>query len=136
MTQPNGSTGQTPSPLPAYEPNRIEPGLTPDERQWAVGAHLVPFLSAWIAISPIGPYVVYLMTKDKPFANEAARRSFNYNLTMWIGVAISLALIPFLVGMFTLPIFGLMMLVGHIKGATVASNGGQYDYPLSYQFLK
>lgn len=121
---------------PAYAATAPAMVVSAEDRNYAVAAHLSAFLAAAVAISPLGPFVVYLIAKDRPFVRENAVEAFNFNLTMWIGVMISLPLMFVLVGFITAPAFGLAMLVFHIIGAMKASSGEVYRYPFSWRVLK
>jgi uncharacterized protein len=128
---------------PAYDPSLTAApssagplGVSSEDRNFAVAAHLVPFLSAAVAVSPIGPFVVYLLARDRPFVRENAIESFNFNLTMWIGVMISIPLFFVGIGFLTIAFFGLAMLVFHIVAASKASQGQVYRYPMSWRVLK
>jgi uncharacterized protein len=133
--QPQPSDPTYPPAYPAYAASQPI-AVSSEDRNYAVAAHLSAFLAAAIAISPLGPFVVYLIAKDRPFVRENAVEAFNFNLTMWIGVMISIPLMFVLVGFITAPAFGLAMLVFHIIGAMKASAGEVYRYPFSWRILK
>ena len=64
---------------------------TPDDRTWAMLAHLSP-----LVIGFIGPLVVWLIYKDKsPFVADQAKEALNFNLSVMIA---SLVLLPTCIG--------------------------------------
>ncbi|MEO6144850.1 MAG: DUF4870 domain-containing protein [Dermatophilaceae bacterium] len=120
-------------PQPAYQPVAMSPA---DQRTWAIGAHLSAFLAAFVALSFLGPLVMYIVLKDRgAFIRHHAAEALNFQLTMWIGLLISVPLMFVLIGFVTAGAIAVAMLVCHILGAVAASDGRDYRYPFTIRFV-
>jgi len=107
-----------------------------DQRTWAIAAHLSPFLAAFLALSFLGPLIVYLVFRDRgPFVRRHAAEALNFQLTMWIGLLVSFVLMFVLIGFLTAAIIAVAMLVCHILGAVAASEGREFSYPFTIRFV-
>ena len=146
--QPQQPYGQQPGePTPAYGPPTPQysgqqpsyqavPMSPADQRTWAIATHLSPFLAAFVALSFLGPLVMYIIFKDRgAFIRHHAAEALNFQLTMWIGLLISIPLMFVLIGFFTAGLIGLAMLVCHILGAVAAGEGRDYRYPFTIRFV-
>jgi len=126
---------QQPQPQPHVR-QRIEPMSPADQRTWAIATHLSAFLAAFVALSFLGPLVMYLVFRDRgAYIRQHAAEALNFQLTMWIGLLISFPLMLVLVGFLTAGAIALMMLVFHILGAVAASEGQDFRYPLTIHFV-
>lgn len=122
------SVGQAP-----YQPVPMSPA---DQRTWAIASHLSAFLSAIVALSFLGPLIMYLVLKDRgDFVRKHSSEILNFQLTMWIGLLISFPLMLVGIGFLTAAAIGLAMLVFQILGAVAASEGRDYRYPLTIRFV-
>ncbi len=85
----------------------------------------------------IGPLVVWMMKKaEYPLVDREGKKSPNFQITVAIGFLI---LIPFcfiLIGFFLMPLLGLAALIFTIIAAVKTSNGEDYNYPVSFKFVK
>ena len=120
---------------PAFQPVPMSPA---DQRNWAVAAHLSPFVALFVGfMSFLGPLIVYLIFKDRgPFIRHHSVEALNFQLTMWIGLLISIPLVfVFFLGLFTAGVIALAMLVCHILGAVAASEGRDFRYPCTIRFV-
>ena len=119
---------------PSFQPVPMSPA---DQRTWAIAAHLSPFVAAFVALSFLGPLIIYVVLKDRgPFVRHHAAEALNFQLTMWIGLLISVPLVlVFFLGLFTAAAIGLAMLVCQILGAVAASEGREYRYPFTIRFV-
>jgi uncharacterized Tic20 family protein len=108
-----------------------------DQRTWAIAAHLSPFAAVFIGgLTLLGPLILYLVLKDRgPFIRHHTAETLNFQLTMWIGLLISVPLLFVIVGFVTMLAIFLLMLVCHILGAVAASEGREYRYPLTIRFV-
>jgi uncharacterized Tic20 family protein len=107
-----------------------------EQRTWAIATHLSGFVAAFVALSFLGPLIMYVIFKDRgPFIRQHAAEALNFQLTMWIGLLISVPLMFVLIGFVTAGIIGLMMLVCQILGAVAASEGREYQYPVRIGFV-
>ncbi|MEO6142611.1 MAG: DUF4870 domain-containing protein [Dermatophilaceae bacterium] len=126
-------SGPQPGYHPAHQPVAMSPA---DQRTWAIGAHLSAFLAAFVALSFLGPLVMYIVLKDRgAFIRHHAAEALNFQLTMWIGLLISVPLMFVLIGFVTAGAIAVAMLVCHILGAVAASDGRDYRYPVTIRFV-
>jgi len=138
---------QSGEPTSPYGPQALqyagaEPSLQPvpmspaDGRNWAIAAHLSAFLAAFVAVSFLGPLIIYLVFKDRgPFIRHHSAEALNFQLTMWIGLLISFVLMLVIIGFFTAAAIGVAMLICHILGAVAASEGRDFRYPFTIRFV-
>ena len=118
---------------PSFQPVPMSPA---DQRTWAIAAHLSPFVAAFIALSFMGPLILYLVLKDRgPFIRHHAAEALNFQLTMWIGLLVSFPLMFVGIGFLTAAAIALAMLVCQILGAVAASEGREYRYPFTIRFV-
>jgi uncharacterized Tic20 family protein len=141
------SYGQRPGePMPPYRPEPASSGAQPsyqavpmsptDQRTWAIATHLSPFLAAFFALSFLGPLIMYVIFKDRgAYIRHHAAEALNFQLTMWIGLLISVPLMFVLIGFLTAGAIGIAMLVCHILGAVAANDGRDYRYPFTIRFV-
>lgn len=119
--------------------------LSPDEiRTWAIGAHVSAVAGALIGGlgSFAGPLVVWLMYRERdPYVTAHALEALNFNITIDVLVAIcylfgfvTLGFGFILAGPLLLAI-GALWLYGTIMGASAASRGEAYRYPLSVRLV-
>ncbi len=124
---------------------------TPEERNWAMFAHLsgviigvlgaATTLPAW---GFIGPLVIWLIKKDQsPFVSDQAKEALNFCITLGIGmfvlwlVALVLVwtiIVPILVGVAMVGI-GIGAIVLMIMAAVKASEGQLYRYPFTLRLI-
>jgi hypothetical protein len=111
-------------------------GVTDEDRNWAVGAHLSAFLAAYVALGFLGPLVVMLIRGDRsPFVRTHAVEALNFNLTVLIYVLICVVLALLLIGFLLLAGLAVLYLIAVIRGAMAASQGRAYRYPLTIRFV-
>jgi len=127
------SYGQQPGAQPPYQAVPMSPA---DQRTWAIATHLSAFLAAFVALSFLGPLVMFIIFKDRgAFIRHHASEALNFQLTMWIGLLISFPLMLIGIGFITAGLIGLAMLVCHILGAVAAGEGRDYRYPFTIRFV-
>jgi uncharacterized Tic20 family protein len=108
--------------LPPYTP-------TSDEKTLALIAHVITFVSSFIA-----PLIIYLIKKDESeFIREHAKESLNFQITVFIIVIIC---IISLIGLLLLWAVGLFTFILVIVATIRASEGKLYRYPFSIRFIK
>jgi uncharacterized Tic20 family protein len=122
----------------------------PEERQWAMFAHLSALLgglvtSGWAGSIGffIGPLVIWLMKKDTmPFVDDQAKEALNFAITVSIACLVLLVLTLVTLGIgaiLTVPLFavvGIGALVLVIIAAMKANEGVAYRYPFALRFVK
>ena len=123
---------------------------SPDERQWAMFAHLSALLgglvtSGWAGSIGffIGPLVIWLMKKDTmPFVDDQAKEALNFAITVSIACLVLLVLTLVTLGigaLLTVPLFavvGIGALVLVIIAAMKAKEGVAYRYPFALRLVK
>ena len=128
----------------------VDSGISAEERQWAMFAHLSALAGGIITAGWagsigcfIGPLVIWLMKKDTmPFVADQAREALNFNITVAIifFALFVLTLVTLGIGVvLTLPIMilvGLAWLVFTIIASIKANQGERYRYPLTLRRVK
>lgn len=113
--------------------------LDKDVRNWAMGVHmiaLVGLLGNGIGFL-VGPLVLWLIKReDHPFIDEQGKEAVNFQLTMMISFFVAALLIFVVIGIFLLPILGILDVVLTILAAIRASTGEHYRYPFSIRFIR
>ena len=133
------------NPAPAGADN----GISAEERQWAMFAHLSALAGGLLTSAIggwgffIGPLVIWLMKKDTmPFVADQAKESLNFNITISgiFLILLILSLVTLGIGfLVTLPIMlivGIAALVLIIIAAMKANQGIAYRYPFTVRLVK
>ena len=128
-----------PAPIPPPTPPINHPsGLSAEDRNWAVAAHLSS-LSGYIGVPfghILGPLVVWLIKKDQSaFVNEAGKEALNYGISLTIYLVISAILAFFCIGFFLLAGLVVFDIIVTIMAAVAVSNGQLYRYPAIFRFV-
>jgi uncharacterized Tic20 family protein len=136
---PYGAGSPHPAPGPVNygrQPPARPGGLTSDELMWGSAAHWSSLVAAVIALAFLGPLIV-MLTKgnESEWVRRNAVESLNFQLSILIYGAISLALCFVLIGFVLLPIVGLAWLVCTIIGSVKAARGEEYRYPLTIRMV-
>lgn len=144
MTDPDPI--QPPQPIAAPANN----GVSAEERQWAMLAHLSALLgyiltSGWAGSAGgfIGPLIVWMVKKDTmPFVDNQAKEALNFSITICIAFAVlwTLTIMTFLIGaIITLPLMlvvGVYALVFTIIASMKTYQGVAYRYPFALRLIK
>jgi hypothetical protein len=112
-------------------------GVRPDERNWAVAAHLSAVVGAWVALGFIGPLVVLLLGAGRSaFARAHTVEALNFNLSVLLYAFIGGLLVWLLgLGLLILLVVGVLWLIGTILATVKAANGEMYRYPLTIRVV-
>jgi uncharacterized protein len=120
-----------------YDASASPAVVPPEDRNWAMGAHLSAFLAAYIALGFLGPLVVLLVRGDRSqFVRRHAVEALNFNITVLIYVVICIILAIVLIGFVLLIALGVLYVITVIVGAVRANAGEDYRYPLTIRFVK
>ena len=125
-------------------------GVSAEERQWAMFAHLSALLgglltSGWAGSVGffIGPLVIWLMKRETmPFVNDQGKEALNFAITVSIVCAALLLLTIMSLGIAALLTIPLMLVVGIgslvlvIMAAIKANEGIAYRYPFAIRLVK
>ena len=131
-------------------PASTDGGISAEERQWAMFAHLSALLGAIVTAGWagsigcfIGPLVIWLMKKDTmPFVDDQAKEALNFNITVAIIFFVLWAvtfLTLFIGGVLTVPlmvIVGIAWLVLTVIASIKANQGERYRYPFTLRLVK
>lgn len=132
---------------PAYEPLNDEAGTGPtfhsgrgkDERMWGMACHLsgaliltcIPFANV------LGPFVIWMLKReDYAFVNKEGKEAVNFQLTMFIAMAVGYLLILLGIGWLILLVVAVVDLVFVLIASMKANEGESYRYPLTFRFIK
>jgi uncharacterized Tic20 family protein len=151
-------TDPPPDPIPPQQPpGSATPvvateigGVSGDERQWAMLAHLSALLgyivtSGWAGSAGgfLGPLIVWMIKKDTmPFVDQQAKEALNFSITICIAFAVLWTFgimtlgIGFLVALPLMLVVGLYALVYTIIASMKAYEGVPYRYPIALRLIK
>jgi uncharacterized Tic20 family protein len=120
-----------PPPAPGGAPS-------PEEKQWAMFAHLSALVGFIIPLgSIIGPLVIWQMKKaEMPFVDDQGKEALNFQITALIAIVVCFVLMFVLIGMLLLPLVALAVLILTIIGGIKANNGEAYRYPFAIRLIK
>lgn len=112
-----------------------------EARQWAMACHLIALvgLIGNVVGFGLGPLIIWLLKKDDhPFIDEQGKEALNFQITMFIALAISflLAMVFIFIGIVLLIIVGLFMTIFPIIAAIKVTDSMHYRYPFSMRFIK
>ena len=125
-------------------------GLSAEERQWAMFAHLSALAGGIITAGWagsigcfLGPLVIWLMKKETmPFVDDQAKEALNFNITVAIAFFVLFVLTIGTLGIgliITAPlmiIIGLAWLVLTVIAAIKSNEGVRYRYPFAIRLVK
>jgi uncharacterized Tic20 family protein len=126
-----------PPPPPAGGPPGQPPLSADQERLWAMLAHLLSFVAAYIALGFIAPLIVLLVFGPRSaYVRAHAVESLNFNLSWLIYAIVGVITIPIGIGILILLALGVDYVVLVII-ASMRANGGQFfRYPLTIRFVR
>jgi uncharacterized Tic20 family protein len=141
---------QPPAPAMPVVATEERGGVSGDERQWAMLAHLSALLgyivtSGWAGSAGgfLGPLIVWMMKKDTmPFVDQQAKEALNFSITICIAFAtlwmfgIMTLGIGFLIALPLMLVVGLYALVYTIIASMKAYEGVPYRYPIALRPIK
>lgn len=125
-------------------------GISAEERQWAMFAHLSALLGALVTAGWafsigcfLGPLVIWLMKRDTmPFVADQAKEALNFTITLAAVMLVLLLVSVLTLGiglLITVPLTLLISLAAlvFIVMAAIKSNGGEaYRYPVAVRLVK
>ena len=112
-------------------------GISADERQWAMFAHLSALIGFIIPFGNLlGPLVIWLMKKETmPFVDQQGKEALNFQITVTIAMMISAILIIVVIGFVLMFIIGLAALILTIMAGIKANEGVAYRYPFTLRLI-
>lgn len=106
-------------------------GAKSEENNLAMIAHILG-----IVIGFVGPLIIYLTAKDKPFAYSQSKEALNFQITVLIGW-IAAGILSFVgIGFLLYGAIWVINLIFCIMAAMAASKGEDYKYPFALRLVK
>ena len=102
-----------------------------DANNMAMLAHILGIITCFV-----GPLVLYLTVKDKPYVVEQSKEALNFQIMIAIGYVLGAVLMIIFIGSLIYAAAGIMSLVFGIIAAMAASKGEHYRYPISLRLVK
>ncbi len=149
MSEYNESNSPPPfNPPPQQEP--VTGGISAEERQWAMFAHLSALVggiltAGWAGSIGcfIGPLIIWMAKKDTmPFVDDQGKEALNFNITVGIVflALLMLSIVTLGIGLIiAIPawiIIGIAWLVFTIIAGMKANEGVAYRYPMTLRLIK
>lgn len=129
------TTPPPPPPPPATPPGQPaghQPMSESDAHLWAMLAHL-----SGIILLVIGPLIIMLVFGPRnAFVKSQSVEALNFQITIAIGLIISLVLTVIVIGAILLPIIWIVGIIFMIIGGIAANQGKDYRYPFSLRLVK
>jgi uncharacterized protein len=127
-------TEQVPPPPP---PPGQQPMPPDQERLWAMLAHLLSFVAAYLFLGFVAPLVVLLVFGPRSaYVRAHAVESLNFNLTWLLYGIVGVILAFVLIGIPILIALGIAYLVLVVIASVRANNGEFFRYPLTIRFIR
>ncbi len=101
-----------------------------DQNQMAMIAHLLG-----IVIGFVGPLIIYLTAKDKPFVYEQSKEALNFQITILIAYIAAFMLSLIGIGIFLTPLVWVANVVFCIIAGMAANKGEKYRYPFAIRLI-
>jgi uncharacterized protein len=110
--------------------------LRDDERNWAMAAHVLSFVSAWFALGLFAPLIVLLVKGgDSAYVRRHAVESLNFQLNALVWTVLFGILTVVGIGVVLLPLYGVFYAICVIVGSVRASKGEEFRYPLTVRVI-
>lgn len=147
---PNNPSSSTPPPFNPPPQDHVSGGISAEERQWAMFAHLSALVggiltSGWAGSIGcfIGPLIIWMVKKDSmPFVDDQGKEALNFNITVAL-IFLALLLLSIVtlgIGLIiAIPgwiVVGIAWLVFTIIAGIKANEGVAYRYPLTLRLIK
>ena len=118
------------------ETGPVQAGLSKDEKNWALAAHLSS-LASFIGIPWfLGPLIIYFVKKDEStFVGDHAKEALNFGISVFIYFVVCLALMFVLIGFLLAPILVIAAIVLNVMAGIKASEGKTYKYPFTIRLI-
>ena len=132
---------QQPPPQPPPPPpggGAAGPPLPPDqERLWAMLAHLLSFVAAYLFLGFVAPLIVLLVFGPRSaFVRANAVESLNFNLSWLLYAIVAGILVIIGIGLLILLALGIAYVFLVIIASVRANNGEVYRYPATIRFVR
>lgn len=115
---------------------------TPEERNWALAAHVGSFVASWIAMGFLAPLVIMLLKGgSSAFVRRHSVESLNFQISLliYLVAAVLISLVTLGIGLVVVVpvavVVGIFALVVIILATVKAANGEEYRYPLCLRLV-
>ncbi|MGI5126794.1 DUF4870 domain-containing protein [Pseudonocardia sp. CA-107938] len=109
---------------------------TPEERNWALAAHVGSIVTAWVALGLVAPLIVLLLKgNDSPYIRRHAVESLNFQINALVWTVLCYVLMFVLVGFVLIVVYGFFWLICVVVATVRASQGGEFRYPLTVRII-
>src|SRR4249919_175848 len=117
--------------------NASASGISAEERQWAMFAHLSALLGLVIPFGNLlGPLVIWLKKKETmPFVDQQGKEALNFQITVSIAMLVAAILIIVVIGFVLMLLIGVAAIVLTIMAAIKANEGVSYGYPFTLRLV-
>lgn len=138
MSEPEDHMSETANQPEQPAASRAPGGVSSEERQWAMFAHLAALAGFVIPFGNlIGPLIVWQVKKNEmPFVDDQGKEALNFQITVSLAVLVCIILLVVVIGALLLPIVGIAALVLTVIAAVKANGGEAYRYPLALRLIK
>lgn len=110
------------------------PGLTNEQRTFALCAYLIPLVTNTNFIAPL---IIWLLKKgEDAYIEKHAKESLNFQITFAIFAIVAYISIFLVVGVLLLPAVVIAYLVFAIVASVKAYQGEDYTIPICIRFIK
>jgi len=115
-----------------------KPEVTPDERTWAMLAHLSALLGIVVPFgNAIAPFVVWRARRGRStFVSDQALESLNFNVTVLIAALACYLLTRVLIGILLFVVLVLYWLGTTVIAAVRAGEGIRYRHPVTLRLVE
>ena len=115
-----------------------KPDVTPDDRTWAMLAHLSALLGIVVPFAnAIAPYIVWRTRRGRSaFVGDQALESLNFNVTVLIAVLACYLLMRALVGILLFVAVSLYWLSMTVIAAVRAGEGIRHRHPITLRLIE
>jgi uncharacterized protein len=124
--------------IPSSDVPQSASSISAEDRNWATISHLSALAGFIIPFGSIlGPLIVWLVKKEgSAHIADQAREALNFNITVGIGMLISLCLMLVFIGFLLFAVLAIVWLVLVIVAGVKSSDGTLYRYPFTIRFIK
>ncbi len=109
-----------------------------EEEQWGMGAHLSTLAGFLFPFGNLlAPFIIWQVKKgESDFVEDQAKEALNFQITVLIAAFVCALLVLLVIGIFLLPLLGLVSVVLTILAAIQANEGVRYRYPFTIRLIK
>lgn len=126
-----------PYKTPTSAPLQHNSGISGEEKNWAMVAHLLPLVAWGVPFGNIiAPAVIWFLKREEmPFVNEQAREALNFQITMTLAGIVCALLFLVVIG---IPLALVLLVCGIVFPLLAAKNcqeGKPYRYPFCLRLV-